>query len=142
VVDAQPGLNHQKILVHHQDRMASAYLDANLVAQLLAQVLGQGPPGVEIVGAEERELDPILICGIAVDGDSSAVRAAVRHLDQHGREIVPKPVLEGRVLGEKAHNSAHLRVLRNQATFRPPYRVARSRSRAAWILSSSGLRKA
>jgi hypothetical protein len=53
--------------------IGSAYLDANLATQLLCQ----DSPGVAIVGAEERKLEPFLICGFAADGDPGAVWAAV-----------------------------------------------------------------
>src|SRR6266536_650401 len=123
-------LDHAARTHHPQLGMAGAYERLGLVGVALQQDHGMpraqlddiGPerrPVEVLVGGVERELAPPVRRRVPVDGDSGAVRAAIVHLDEHRRQVLPEAGLELRRLAEQPDDPAHSqRLLWRVSTYR------------------------
>ena len=106
-VPAQPALGLVGIRLDVQHRVLRPRRGVLHAAECAGELAAERVPILTGIGAVQGELAPARRRRMAVDGDARAVRPAVAHLLEHGREVPAELRLELRRLAEQSDDPAH-----------------------------------
>jgi hypothetical protein len=105
---ADPGLRAGCFGIDDEDGVTRPDARLGRAPERVAKLGCEGVPVLQRIAREQGQLACPARGAVAIDGDAGAVRAAVAHLGEHGREVPSEPLLDFGRLREQPDDATHM----------------------------------